>query len=655
MRRSRSTGRSAGRGASPGPAPPAPTGYQSTGLWACWRRYGLVSPARRLVCFGGAAAGSAIRPIVVAYAFGAWRRTRCRGSCRRARLRIRQSLAVGPGPARARSAPDPDRQRDRGLCGGMIFVARDRFERDEPVPVLSAPPDPSEPLFREIVDRQSASFGSLLIVPIRFWLGRRGEPGGRATETIALEAGRRSSARSIAGQLRRWSGSIRLATRNPFAPRARAPGRRLSLRGVGGAGRDLGLRPERSRQRRCRALVRTRAGWRTSLRLSTSGAADRPARAARTSRLAASGAPARDRTAVPDRGRRRSARARPGRGVGRGSSGPGSRTPRTTPVTRLSRAAQAIANAAPKPEARAPVIEPAERRRAGEDRRVHAHDPASELVGNVELDEGVCGRRHARCRRRRRRTSPRRRAAWSRRRQHDSRGAERRPAEADHQRRRPAREGDPEGRDDGADPGRRHEEPVAGRVAMQHVLANGGITTVKFMPNVDTSPTVRIGSSTIPSGERSGGPRQVVDRRRDVVGRSIPGRVWRSSLAHGEQGDDDGEDTRRRRSGTPTPTPNAPIVSPATAGPMTRAPLNIAELRATALPTSSRPTISTANAWRVGMSMAFRMPSRNAMTRTCQTCDRVGQHENGHREARARIANALGARPSCGASAASRR
>src|SRR6478735_9225148 len=25
-----------------------PHGYQSTGLWACWRRYGLVSPARRL-------------------------------------------------------------------------------------------------------------------------------------------------------------------------------------------------------------------------------------------------------------------------------------------------------------------------------------------------------------------------------------------------------------------------------------------------------------------------------------------------------------------------------------------------------------------------------------------------------------------------------
>ena len=36
-------------------------------------------------------------------------------------------------------------------------------------------------------------------------------------------------------------------------------------------------------------------------------------------------------------------------------------------------------------------------------------------------------------------------------------------------------------------------------------------------------------------------------------------------------------------------TPTAPMVRPATAGPMIRAPLNIAELSATALPTSSRP------------------------------------------------------------------
>src|SRR5438445_13369023 len=38
-----------------------PQGYQSTGLWACCRRYGLVCWARRLVCFGLSLGGSAWR------------------------------------------------------------------------------------------------------------------------------------------------------------------------------------------------------------------------------------------------------------------------------------------------------------------------------------------------------------------------------------------------------------------------------------------------------------------------------------------------------------------------------------------------------------------------------------------------------------------
>ena len=60
------------------------------------------------------------------------------------------------------------------------------------------------------------------------------------------------------------------------------------------------------------------------------------------------------------------------------------------------------------------------------------------------------------------------------------------------------------------------------------------------------------------------------------------------------------------------PTPTAPIVMPAIAGPTMRAPLNIAELNATALLMSSRPTISIENAWRTGMSTAFATPSRTA-------------------------------------------
>src|SRR5512147_2970951 len=33
----------------------SPQGYQSTGSWACWRRYGLFSPARRLTRRGSSA------------------------------------------------------------------------------------------------------------------------------------------------------------------------------------------------------------------------------------------------------------------------------------------------------------------------------------------------------------------------------------------------------------------------------------------------------------------------------------------------------------------------------------------------------------------------------------------------------------------------
>ena len=58
----------------------------------------------------------------------------------------------------------------RGLCGGMAFVAADRFARGERPPGDVAPPDFGEPLFREIVDRQFDSFGALFQVPVRFAL-----------------------------------------------------------------------------------------------------------------------------------------------------------------------------------------------------------------------------------------------------------------------------------------------------------------------------------------------------------------------------------------------------------------------------------------------------------------------------------------------------
>lgn len=57
----------------------------------------------------------------------------------------------------------------RGLCGGMAFAARDRFNRLEPAPPLGVPPSFGEDLFKEIVDRQFDSFGRLFVVPLRFW------------------------------------------------------------------------------------------------------------------------------------------------------------------------------------------------------------------------------------------------------------------------------------------------------------------------------------------------------------------------------------------------------------------------------------------------------------------------------------------------------
>ena len=57
----------------------------------------------------------------------------------------------------------------RGLCGGMAFVVRDRFERGEEAPAEGSPPAARTPLFRSIVDRQFDSFGRFWTVPLRFW------------------------------------------------------------------------------------------------------------------------------------------------------------------------------------------------------------------------------------------------------------------------------------------------------------------------------------------------------------------------------------------------------------------------------------------------------------------------------------------------------
>ena len=58
----------------------------------------------------------------------------------------------------------------RGLCGGMAFVTRDRFERGEEGPAEGVTPLFGTPLFKTIVDRQFDSFGPLWAVPLRFWV-----------------------------------------------------------------------------------------------------------------------------------------------------------------------------------------------------------------------------------------------------------------------------------------------------------------------------------------------------------------------------------------------------------------------------------------------------------------------------------------------------
>jgi hypothetical protein len=103
----------------------------------------------------------------------------------------------------------------RGLCGGMIFAARDRFERGEDGSPDTEPPARGTPLFDEIVDRQLASF-FFLIVPFRFWRAAAGSERRRHRETadVAWPAIR---AEIDAGRPA-MIGLIRLATWNPLAP-----------------------------------------------------------------------------------------------------------------------------------------------------------------------------------------------------------------------------------------------------------------------------------------------------------------------------------------------------------------------------------------------------------------------------------------------------
>ena len=103
----------------------------------------------------------------------------------------------------------------RGLCGGMIFAARDRFERGEDGARETEPPARGSPLFDEIVARQLASF-FFLVVPIRFWLAAAGGARRRNRETadVAWPAIRKDIDAGRPAMI----GLIRQATWNPLAP-----------------------------------------------------------------------------------------------------------------------------------------------------------------------------------------------------------------------------------------------------------------------------------------------------------------------------------------------------------------------------------------------------------------------------------------------------
>ena len=73
----------------------------------------------------------------------------------------------------------------RGLCGGMAFAVRDRFERGTAPPTDTVPPAAGTPLFDEIAHRQLDSFDRLVVVPFRFWRMSAQAPDGRLRASSA--------------------------------------------------------------------------------------------------------------------------------------------------------------------------------------------------------------------------------------------------------------------------------------------------------------------------------------------------------------------------------------------------------------------------------------------------------------------------------------
>jgi hypothetical protein len=100
-----------------------------------------------------------------------------------------------------------------GLCGGMAWYVRERFDAGLPVPRDTAPPANGSPLFEALVRRQVLSL-EWLRTPLGFWrMGIRGVDGA-ARQTLDVELPR--IRRSIDGGWLAMVGLVRQLGWNPM-------------------------------------------------------------------------------------------------------------------------------------------------------------------------------------------------------------------------------------------------------------------------------------------------------------------------------------------------------------------------------------------------------------------------------------------------------
>jgi hypothetical protein len=75
---------------------------------------------------------------------------------------------------------------EAGLCGGMSWFVRERFETGQPIPADVTAPANGSPLFKAIVRRQILSLDWMRI-PLRFWRAAAMDPVGLSRRTLQKE------------------------------------------------------------------------------------------------------------------------------------------------------------------------------------------------------------------------------------------------------------------------------------------------------------------------------------------------------------------------------------------------------------------------------------------------------------------------------------